>query len=647
MNAPCELDWRTANQRLLVAEFALLRARLGDGDEAACRRVLDRARAALPAPAAIDTLADRFGLSDFERAVLLLVAGVEMDARLAERCAGADGHRHAPWASFGLALAALPEAHWSALTPVAPLRRHRLLTVDPADSLSRARLHIEERVLHYLGGLNYLEPRLAPKLTKVAAPGLMTDAHRSLAAHLANRLQRRAGPLPLVVLDGDDEDAQRDVAASVAGGLEASLYRIARTALPPDDDALAALSALWRRESALLGSALLIHDDGSTATPPLSHFVAGLEGLVFVSGKRPTVDAMACERHRVTRPGADVRRSLWRGVLDERLPGMADAADALAANYRLGAHRIGALAAALGDDDPTRQLAGLHRACRSAGADLGELARRIDARAEWRDLVLPEAQQQCLQQIVLHVRHRLAVWHDWGFAAAGQRGLGLAALFWGDSGTGKTLAAEVLARALDMPLYRIDLSMVVSKYIGETEKNLRRVFDGAETQGAILLFDEADALFGKRSEVRDSHDRYANIEVSYLLQRMETYQGLAILTTNHKSALDAAFGRRLRFVVHFPFPDRKQRAAIWRAVFPPAVPLEDVDFARLGSLAVAGGTIRNIALGAAFMAADAGTPVTMGLLRRAAHLDAAKRDKPFSDAETRGWGETGATRRTP
>jgi SpoVK/Ycf46/Vps4 family AAA+-type ATPase len=195
----------------------------------------------------------------------------------------------------------------------------------------------------------------------------------------------------------------------------------------------------------------------------------------------------------------------------------------------------------------------------------------------------------------------------------------------------------VLAHELELPLYRIDLSAVVSKYIGETEKNLARVFDAAEEDGTILLFDEADALFGKRSEVKDSHDRYANIEVSYLLQRMEAYRGLAILTTNHKAALDTAFQRRLRFVVHFPFPDAAHREAIWRATLPAQTPVDGLDFRKLARLSVAGGTIRNIALNAAFLAADGGSPVTMRHVLRAAHMEAAKRETAFSDAETRGW----------
>ena len=198
------------------------------------------------------------------------------------------------------------------------------------------------------------------------------------------------------------------------------------------------------------------------------------------------------------------------------------------------------------------------------------------------------------------------VYHQWGFAQRGGRGLGISALFAGASGTGKTLAAETLANELNLDLYKIDLSMVVSKYIGETEKNLRRIFDGAEKGGAILLFDEADALFGKRSEVKDARDRYANMEVAYLLQRIEAYRGLAILTTNLKASIDQAFLRRIRFVVQFPFPDAAQREMIWRCSFPKQMPFGELNFRTLAKLNLAGGNIRNIALNAAFLAADAG-----------------------------------------
>jgi SpoVK/Ycf46/Vps4 family AAA+-type ATPase len=199
------------------------------------------------------------------------------------------------------------------------------------------------------------------------------------------------------------------------------------------------------------------------------------------------------------------------------------------------------------------------------------------------------------------------------------------------------MAAEVIASELRLNLYRIDLSQVVNKYIGETEKNLRRLFDAAEDGGAILFFDEADALFGKRSEVKDSHDRYANIEVSYLLQRMESYRGLAILTTNLKQALDAAFVRRLRFIVQFPYPDIGERAQIWEKIFPGATPTEGLDFAKLAQLNVTGGHIHNIALTAAFLAAESDEPVRMHHLFAAAQAETAKLERPLMEKEIAGW----------
>jgi SpoVK/Ycf46/Vps4 family AAA+-type ATPase len=238
----------------------------------------------------------------------------------------------------------------------------------------------------------------------------------------------------------------------------------------------------------------------------------------------------------------------------------------------------------------------------------------------------------------VQVRRRATVYGRWGFAERSNRGLGISALFAGASGTGKTMAAEVLANELELDLYKIDLSQVVSKYIGETEKNLRRVFDAAEEGGAILLFDEADAIFGKRSEVKDSHDRYANIEVSYLLQRMEAYSGLAILTTNMKSSLDTAFLRRIRFVVHFPFPDAAQRAAIWQRIFPPETPTQGLRPERLAQLNIAGGNIRNIALAAAFLAAEEDeAPVSMGHMLQAARGEYTKIEKALTNEEVRGW----------
>jgi SpoVK/Ycf46/Vps4 family AAA+-type ATPase len=268
---------------------------------------------------------------------------------------------------------------------------------------------------------------------------------------------------------------------------------------------------------------------------------------------------------------------------------------------------------------------------------LESLAERIDPRADWGDLVLPAAETATLRFLVAQMRNRTRIYEQWGFARGTDRGLEVSALFVGQSGTGKTTAAEILARELSLDLHRIDLSQVVSKYIGETEKNLRRVFAAAEQSGAILLFDEADALFGKRSEVKDSHDRYANIEVSYLLQRMEAYRGMAILTSNMKEAVDPAFLRRLRIVVRFPFPDAGQRALIWERAFPRDTPREGLDVAKLARLHVSGGSIRTIALNAAFLAADAGEPVRMGHVLRAARIECAKAEKTIGDHEIAGW----------
>ena len=239
---------------------------------------------------------------------------------------------------------------------------------------------------------------------------------------------------------------------------------------------------------------------------------------------------------------------------------------------------------------------------------LDELAQRIEPGAEWSDLILPDDRKEMLREMIAQVRHRTKVFQNWKFKKKNNRGLGLCALFAGTSGTGKTMAAEVLARELNLDLYRIDLSTVVSKYIGETEKNLGKLFDAAESGGVILLFDEGDALFGKRTEASDSKDRYANMEVSYLLQRIESYNGLAIVTTNIEDSLDSAFMRRLRYIVKFPFPAPAERAAIWRRVFPEGVLKEPHPrvYEMLGQMEISGGLIYSIALKSAFIAADDG-----------------------------------------
>ncbi len=284
----------------------------------------------------------------------------------------------------------------------------------------------------------------------------------------------------------------------------------------------------------------------------------------------------------------------------------------------------------------SREFKGLWAGCLAQTRPrLDNLAQRIECKATWEDIVLPEQAKDQLEQIVAQIRFRSQVYDDWGYRQRLNRGLGVSAVFAGESGTGKTMAAEVIANDLRLNLYRIDLSAVVSKYIGETEKNLRRLFDAAEDGGAILFFDEADALFGKRSEVKDSHDRYANIEINYLLQRLEAYSGLAILATNLKGSMDSAFMRRLRFIIDFPFPSREYRQQIWQKVFPPEAPLEELDYGYLAQINLTGGSIMNIALNASFLAAKKGGLIGMDEVVSAIRAELLKTERPLYELTAR------------
>jgi ATPase family associated with various cellular activities (AAA) len=388
-------------------------------------------------------------------------------------------------------------------------------------------------------------------------------------------------------------------------------------------------------------------DDAQHRATQVIAWINRVQSLLILAVREPLpLQRQSQVRFDVTKPTTTEQQHLWNHVLGEKAIALNGQLEMLTAQFDLSTEAIqsSCLIAGLKQEKliPENQKANtfdlLWQSCRDqVRTRLDDLAQRISAKASWHELVLPESQAQMLREIVAQVRQRSQVYEKWEFALRGSHGLGISALFAGASGTGKTMAAEVLANELQLDLYRIDLSQVVSKYIGETEKNLRLVFDAAESSGAILLFDEADALFGKRSEVKDSHDRYANIEVSYLLQRMEAYRGLAILTTNLRSSMDPAFLRRLRFVVQFPFPDVQQRQEIWQRIFPAKLPTDDLDFAKLAQLHVTGGNIRNIALNAAFLAADSGSSVKMEHLLRSAQTEYMKLEQTLTEAETTGW----------
>jgi vesicle-fusing ATPase len=586
---------------------------------------------------AADRLARLLALSPFERRLVLLTAAVELDGDVAALAAalqdGAD-----PRPTFGLALAAIPGAHWDALAPRSPLRRWRLVELGPGPTLASRPLRLDERILHYLTGIEASDERLDGVLRSPVARPRLARSQQRLADELA-RTVAAAGARVVVRLDGDDADARLGVAQALAHALGRVPLVVRTGALPPPGPDLAAVARLVDREALLVGGLPVLDVDGSGDVVPAALLDELEAPQAVVAGECAARAAGRVSLQRTVHlPTPAEARALWTAALGEPVArSLAEPVEEVAQHFRLSAVAIDAVAGELAALAEADAAAALRRLCRERSrVRLEGLAERIDPAAGWDDLVLPAGQSELLHEIVRHVRHRTQVYERWGFGERTSRGLGVTALFAGESGTGKTLAAEVIAAELGLDLYRIDLAATVSKYIGETEKNLRRLFEAAEASGAVLLFDEADALFGKRGEVKDGHDRYANLEVAYLLQRMESYRGLAILTTNLRSNVDRAFLRRLRFVVQFPFPDAGRRAEIWRRTFPPATPLDGIEPERLARLVASGGSIRSIALSAAFAAAEDGTAVTSAHVLRAAQVEYAKAERSLTDSETEG-----------
>lgn len=600
-------------------------------------------------PPALLMLAERLELTPFERDTLLLCAAMEYDPALAGLCARIHGHPGRAYPTFSLALSAFDEPGWAALSAQRPLRFAHLLepALDQGLPLTASPLRADERIVNYIKGLNVMDERLAGVVTALRnEEAALAPSQQAVAERVLARLRMAAAGanLPAVQLAGADAGSRLAVAQQVCAALGRRLYRLDAGSLPAHAGGVELLARLWQRESMLLPVALYIDTEQLETTPEshalLRRFLKQELGVLFIAVHDAPlaigVDSFAVD---TARPTAQEQYEAWLAALplredDADEPARQAIARRLAGQFSMNADAIRNVAGQVPD-----------------GADMGErlwdasrellrprldaLAQHLEAKAGWDDLVLPEEQMSIMRRIAAQVRERHLVYGEWGFGKRMNRGLGISALFAGESGTGKTMAAEVIARELRLNLYRIDLSAVVSKYIGETEKNLRRLFDAAEQGGAILFFDEADALFGKRSEVKDSHDRYANIEINYLLQRMESFSGLAILATNMKSALDPAFMRRLRFIVNFPFPGLAERSRIWQRALPAETPAEALDWARLARLNVSGGNIHSIALNAAFMAAQQGQPVTMPLMLAAARGELKKLDKPVSEAEFR------------
>ncbi len=634
----------------LAAAVAWVRAALSGSERAeAYARMADEREWS-----AFAGIADAFNLSPFEQQVLLLCIAFELDTSIGALCASPDLHFQGigpaaesqapasyvgkPFPTFALALNVFDDAHWDALSPEGPLRKWHLIALHPiaGQPLVSAALQIDPRVLNAAKGLDDLDERLAV----IARPILEEDpplagSHIQTLDQIAQAIGTAGSSV--IQLAGADSDGKRAIAAHLARMMDASLHSVAMAALPTHPADVATLAKLWNRECALSRRVLLIdareamhalsagESDGQSEAGMVSlrRFLADLHGLTLVDVRDPLrkLDAETA-MFDIPMPAMVEQREAWRVALDEA------GATQLASQFNFSLSAIQCIAKTARDAGDAWRLS-----LRRSRPQLDQLAQRIDVKATWGDIVLPAAQIDLLRQIATHVQHRSRVYGDWGFAGKLNRGLGITALFAGDSGTGKTMAAEVLASDLQLNLYRIDLSAVVSKYIGETEKNLRRLFDAAEDGGSILFFDEADALFGKRSEVKDSHDRYANIEVNYLLQRMEAFRGLAILATNMKSALDAAFMRRLRFVVQFPYPSVVERRLIWQKAFPHALPLAALDYERLARFNLSGGNIQSIALNAAFLAAQNGGVVSMAHVLAATRTEYVKLERGVNERE--------------
>ncbi len=620
-------------------------------------------------PPAVVILAQRLGLSRFEQEVLLLSAAMELDTRVPSLCARAQDDPCRPYPTFALAFALFDDPRWDALSAERPLRYWRLIDINQpgATPLTMSALRADERIVNYLKGLNQSDDRLTSFIAPFDVTGngehSLAASHRSIAEAIEHHLRHwiTTGRLPVIQLTGTDSVSKQQVVLRVLSRLGWQAFRIPGELLPATAVEIETFTRLWQRESHLLSLALYLDvadiDEGSRPGEGLSQlnrFLARCGTLTFLDTREPRtglgLNTIAFE---IDKPTPTEQHTAWKAALGEEA---GDSPDQLSGQFNLNLpaiHQIAQTVLAEKQPDESASIVQerLWDVCLSRTRPrLDRLAQRIEPKATWKELVLPDEQLSLLREIAAQVKHRSKVYDAWGFRSIMNRGFGISVLFAGESGTGKTMAAEVIANELNLNLYRIDLSAVVSKYIGETEKNLRRVFDAADDGGVSLFFDEADALFGKRSEVKDSHDRYANIEINYLLQRMEAFRGLAILATNMKSALDQAFLRRLRFVVNFPFPGVKERQLIWENVFPKpdrsrgiaGTPVKDLDYGYLARLNLTGGSIQNIALNAAFLAAWAETPVTMPLIFDAARTEFRKIEKPVNEADFRYVAQVGA-----
>jgi hypothetical protein len=650
-----------------------------DGEILAAReRIDDRIARSLDqgrVPALV-RLARLFRLAPFELRALTVCLAPELDTKYDKIYAYLhdDVTRKRPSVRLILDLLChTPGERWcarAALTDHGALLRAGLLQLwDDAASLSGngdlARfLRLDPAIVNFLLGIGGVEPRLDAAVSLVAPEAAAGDdlADPDLARRLGVLVGRHLDPARpaagrlVVNFHGAPDAGARELALAVCRQFGWPLLCVDLEPLldgePHADQALRLAlrqSLLWQAPVYLEGLDAVIGRDGARAmSRRLAAHIAQYCRLVFVVSARPwqageSLDGWGIHRLAFAIPDTAQRERIWRRALRAIDSAPAGWAPALARQFRLTPRQIAdAVDGARNEriltdgNDGRVGLDDIGAACRRQSRHvLADLAARVEPACGWEQLVLPADRLERLRELCAQLRHRQRVFEEWGFGARLSHGKGLSALFTGPPGTGKTMAAEVIAHDLGLDLYKVDLSAVVSKYIGETEKNLARIFKEAESSNAILFFDEADALFGKRTEVSDAHDRYANIETSFLLQKMEEYEGVVVLASNLRENMDEAFVRRLRFIVDFPFPDEAHRLRIWRTHFPPPAPVgADLDWEQLAKqIAVAGGNIKNIVLNAAFLAAAEGGAIGMRHVLHSARREFEKIGKRWDEAQ--------------
>lgn len=536
------------------------------------------------------------------------------------------------------------------LGPQASLRYYRLLEIAhdgvamPAMAWMSRAISIDERIVSFLLGDTARDHRISRYITSLDASDWMdagVGEHSSgedlvaWLAHLNGSSQARSKPL--IYLYGPRKAGADSLVSSIARQAGKTVLTVdAELMLDADVDFESAIFLVFR-EALLSQAAIYLRNidrafeqpQGAARYRALVRCLADMGSQVFASGEQrwswPLPEDPVVLRIRELQPeGFSEQLHAWqvlsRGELSEAQLHRLISLYSLPVSAIRDVWRMAQAIAAANDDDVTPTLEQLKQACRAhSGPPVSSLARRLEPRHQWSDLVLPAAQLDQLRAICSQAKHSSVVYGAWCFERKLSLGKGLNALFCGPPGTGKTMAAEVIASELGVDLLKIDLSQIASKYIGETEKNLRQLFDEAASANAILFFDEADALLGKRSDVKDAHDRYANTQTAYLLQKMEEYPGITILASNLRQNMDLAFTRRMRFIIDFPFPEDEDRLRIWRCAWPDEVPLAaDLDLPAISrQFRLSGGSIRNVALSAAFLAAEAGQCVSMHHLMRA------------------------------